>query len=188
MLIPAAAILIAGCTISHSDDRSPRTEPVETYIAIFKRYNEERRSLSIAGLDSALRTYTDDSSPENRRQLDRVYGALDVTGVLDFWASDRISASLGECLEHVECGAYAKGTMRSWAMAHFTPNSICRGKDAQWARLHYRGTSEDGMTAYGVVDFVREAGTWKISFEAFGEPEGSEGNELFQATCEDASP
>lgn len=78
--------------------------------------------------------------------------------------------------------------MKLWAIARFTPIRICRGQDAQWAQLHYRGTSEDGMTAYGVVDFLKEGDAWKISFESFGESEGSEHNELFQATCEDARP
>ena len=73
MLIPATAILLAGCAISHSNSRSPRTEPVETYVAIVERNSEERRSLSIAELESA-HTYIDDSSAENRRQLDRIYG------------------------------------------------------------------------------------------------------------------
>ena len=186
MLVPAVAILLAGCAIPHSDDRPLRTEPVETYVAVFERYNEARRSLPIAELESAFRIYIDDSSSENRRRLDRAYRALDVSRILDF-RREATNASLYECLEHVECGAYAKGTMKSWAMAQFTPISICRGEDAQWARLNYRGTSEDGITANGAVEFVKEAGAWKISIEAFGEPEDSERNELFQAACEDAS-
>ena len=180
-----AVALVTGCTMTASNNRS-RLEPAGTYIEIFERYNSERRALSITELEDAFRTFLEDPSQENREHLDRVYGTLDVTRVLDFLVRDNVSRSTYECLQHVECGAYAKGTMKLWAIARFKPTYICRGSDARWARLHYRGTSEDGMTAYGIVDFLKEGDTWKISFESFGEQEDPEHNKPLQATCEDA--
>jgi hypothetical protein len=180
-----AVMLSCGCASVRS---SAALEPDQTFIDIFAQYNTERRSLQISELERTLGAWIKSPTDEARQRAERAFRSIDVSRVMSLLSGEAPSArSLHECLRDIVCGSYALATMKSWAIAEFTPICVGRAADGRWVELHYRGTSEDGMSGYGEVDFVQERAGWKISFESFGGNEESRHNKHLQPTCEDAS-
>lgn len=177
--------LVAGCAVRNSNLGSHK-EPIETYVSVFEQYHGERRALSLTELNNTLRVVLENPSPENIEHLNHVYAALDITRITNFFAEGVIAPSVQECLQKARCGTPLKSNMQRWVLVSFKPIRICRGTDAPRARLYYQGTSVNGKTELGIVDFLKVKDAWKISFESFGVKEDAERNMPFQAACEDA--
>jgi hypothetical protein len=178
--------LLLGCT-SVGSSKDDKVEPDQFFIDIFDQYSRERRDISVLELQSALSAWLKSQSNEDRRRAELVYRNIDVSRVMHYLSKEApTTASTYECLRHIECGAYAVATMKSWAMAQFAPICITRGENGQWVEMRYEGTSEDGMSACGDVAFVKEGDEWKISFQSFGGSACLQHNKLLQPTCEDA--
>jgi hypothetical protein len=179
-----AVMLACGCA---SVPSRAAAEPDQTFIDIFAQYNTERRSLQTSELERTFGAWAEAPTDEARQRAERALRSIDISRVMSLQSAEaQSSRSLHECLQDIVCGSYAVATMKAWAIAEFTPTCLRRAADGRWVELHYRGTSEDGMSGYGEVDFVQEAGGWKVSFESFGGIDESGRDEHRQPKCEDA--
>lgn len=166
-LVIAIAVLLGACASSHQGGAA--TEPDQTFIDLFEKYNDERRKLPVAELKRELEALPTSPTAEDYGRIEILFKKIDVSGITKFLLRKAPSTTtLEECLRYVQCGAVSLLTMHSWAKIRINPSRVERGEDGHWVKLHYRGVDGDGVSANGDVVFVREDKGWKISQEWFG--------------------